>query len=172
MKKIAIYFVAIIAAFTVSAQTNVPVLEREISLHLTGATLPEAIEEIAREGNFSFTYNPAILEKNRTVTVNITRKTVRETLDIVFKGSIAYKAKGNYIILSEADPAAKQEEKTARIEGYIKDKNTGSKVPNASVYQKETLASAVSDNYGYYSIEVPKKNVDANLHVSKAQYTD
>lgn len=47
----------------------------------------------------------------------------------------------------------------ATISGYVSDKASGERLINANVYNKETLQGTTANNYGFYSISLPKGTV-------------
>ena len=158
----------------VFSQSTTPSLERNISINLSNEKPEAALNKIAKQGGFTFSYNPSIIDNSKSITLNVTKKTVREVLNMMFRGKIDFKVKGNYIILQKAKeetvtPAPKDE--TILISGYILNEE-GEKLPWASIYDKQTLASAVSDKYGFYVIELLKKPITAFINISKKSYND
>ncbi|HPR60403.1 MAG TPA: carboxypeptidase-like regulatory domain-containing protein, partial [Prolixibacteraceae bacterium] len=45
------------------------------------------------------------------------------------------------------------------ISGYISDKNSRERLINANVYENNTLQGTTANNYGFYSISLPKGEV-------------
>lgn len=150
----------------------VPVLERKITIQLTNERLPQALTRIGQEGGFTFSYNSDIIDGNRRINLNVTAKPVREILNEIFKGTIRYKEKSNHLILSLAPQIANSSTSVFVISGYVEDQPSGTRLADASVYEKSTLASAVTDQYGYYTIRLDKKDEPVLLSVSKKNYMD
>ncbi|MDZ7646942.1 MAG: carboxypeptidase-like regulatory domain-containing protein [Cytophagales bacterium] len=98
---------------------------------------------------------------------------MRSILNEIFSGSMNYKEKGNYLILTRVAPApVKNNTIIVVINGYVQDESTGDKISNASVYDKHTLASAVTDDFGYFKLKMEKKSDSISLSVSKKNYRD
>lgn len=76
-----------------------PPSERLISVDLRQAPLAQALNQISQAGGFVFAYNPAQIP-SCTITICRTHAPVREILDQVFKGGVAYRSRGNYLILT------------------------------------------------------------------------
>ena len=89
-----------------------PLLDRIITITLEQERMDNALKKISQQGDFTFSYNPAILDPTKTVSATYTDMTVREILDDLFGGTIQYKAHGNYIILTKAPSATKAEAAT------------------------------------------------------------
>jgi hypothetical protein len=84
-----------------------------------------------------------------------------------------YKEKGNYLILTRATPApVKNNIIVVVINGYVQDESTGDKISNASVYDKLTFTSAVTDDFGYFKLKLEKKTDSISISVSKKNYRD
>ncbi len=54
--------------------------------------------------------------------------------------------------------------------GYVSDGETGLKIEKASVYEPVTLASAVTNQYGYYRLKIPTTLPNVNIQVRKQNY--
>jgi Tymovirus coat protein. len=142
-----IFFLSSSAIF--SQAPLAPILERQISISLVNESIPSALNRIGKLGGFSFSYNAAIISSSETVSIEATGKTVREILNEIFKGSMNYKDKGKHLILTRVQATSAKETSTiVIISGYIEDEKTGEKLADASVYEKNTLASAVTISMG------------------------
>lgn len=155
-----------------AGQSNIPILERRITISFADESLPSALNQIAKAGDFSFSYNSSIVSPEETVTLQVVDKSVREVLNMIFKGSKNYKVKSKYLILTQAPPPPSIETTVVIVSGYVEDGKTGEKISDASVFNKETLASAVTDQFGFYKIKLDKKDSSVRLSVSKKDYRD
>jgi hypothetical protein len=176
MKRIycSILFVLVLI-FQAHAQENtVPILERTISINATDEKITSLLNRIGHEGGFSFSYNSAIISSDETVSINADNRLVREILNEVFQGAMNYKQKSNYLILTKAaPPVVKNNTIVFNINGYVADLETGEKIPQASVYEKNSVVSAVTDEYGYFKLRLEKKSTDSlSLSISKKNYYD
>jgi hypothetical protein len=157
------------AAWSSPVQGTTPLLERIISVTFNGDHMDIALQKISRQGAFTFSYNPAIIDFNRTITAAYSALTVREVLDDLFGHALAYKSRGNYIILTKAARAPE----TSRVySGYVVDESTGEKLGDVSVYDPVSLSSAVTDAYGYFQIKIDKPSPDLLLSINKENYAD
>ena len=152
----------------VQAQVSTPPLERVVSVELSGQSTREALKLIETEGRFSFAYRTDIVDQSNMMTRAYVDQTVREILDDLFQGAISYKTKGNYIILRD-NP--KQNSSDVVLEGYIINAANEEKIAYASIYDTTTFASAVSNEYGHYTIKLSTKE-DIYLTVRKAGFQD
>lgn len=147
-----------------------PYLERKISLSLQQESVETSLKRISAAGGFVFSYSPAILEP-KTLTHNFVNKSIREILDEIFKGSVQYKARGKYIILT-ATPKSSLKKEPAIVTGYIVDEATGERLKDVSIYDPITLTSTTSDSYGYFEIQIDKPPEEIILSVNRQNYVD
>ncbi len=161
-----------ITALTSAGQGNIPLLERTLSVTLDDVTLGDALKRVSREAGFTFSYSSKLIDESERVTYSFTNQPVREILDQFFKGTIEYRERGKYVIL------VRGKEKTAEsdakvLSGYVIDEATGERLKNVSVYDPTTLASAVTDEYGFFNLEIKNPTgEEVKLAVNKVQYTD
>lgn len=154
-------------AWVLAAQRPTPVLEKEISVSLTNVNIGTALEKIANQAGFVFSYNPTLINSSKVISVKASKKSVREVLQIVLGETISYRSAGMYVILSKAEA-----KKKVTVSGYVYDKNTGKKLPNTTVYDANTMTSSISNEYGYYELKLPKKEEKVNLVAAKNTYGD
>ena len=162
---------ATVLARAESFDDPVPLLERTITISLEQERLEVALKKISTQAGFIFSYNSKIIDRNKIISERFVGKTVREVLDQIFGGSIQYKARGKYVILTKA---AVDEAKDHRVlTGYVVDESTGKRLQNVSVYDPVSLSSTVTDSYGYFQLKVDEPSgEEIKLAVRKLNYTD
>lgn len=173
MRKFYTILLLVISVVAVAQQKAVPLLERTISISAMNEKVPSLLNRIGQAGGFSFSYNSAIIDPNQNVSLDLTNQTVRNVLNEIFKGSMNYKEKSNYLILTKAPVVpVKNNTVVVIINGYVEDRATGEKIPQASVYDKNSVTSAVTDEFGYFNLKLEKKTDSISLSVSKKNYRD
>lgn len=148
---------------------SVPLLERTITIAFENESIESALKKLSEQGGFVFSYNPSVIQADRRISGNFVDKTVREILDAFFKNTVEYKQRGNYLILTRSESSRKEQ----KVGGYVVDESTGERLKNVSIYDPKTLQSTVTDEYGYFSIDLPESAKDSiKLAVRKHNYTD
>lgn len=150
-------------------QSGTPYLERMLTISFDNERLDAALKKISQQGGFTFSYSPSILEADRIVTYTFVNKTVREILDQLFSGTVQYKARGKYLILTKGVARAKE---TEVYSGYIIDESTGQRLRDVTVYDPVSLQSAVTDQFGFFQIKIDKPPDDLRLAINKQNYSD
>lgn len=145
------------------------VLDRPITVRLSNERLEDALKLISAQNDLNFSYNPNDFDLNRRVAVNSSGKAVRQVLDELFKGTATYKERHNHIILQKA-VVKLEPPKDIIINGYVFDQETGARIAQASVFEKRTLVSAVTNPMGYYRLRLPASLSNPHLEVRKENY--
>jgi hypothetical protein len=160
--------ILLICSGIVRAQNGKPFLEKEISLNIINEKTGKVLERLEQTGGFHFSYPSDLINPGKEISLQVKNKTIRECLSIIFIKEISFRQKGNYIILQKAkSPKADR----IIIKGYVCDQQNGKKIPKVSVYDKQTLASTTTNDYGYYEIEIPG-NKTPEISINKNTYRD
>ncbi|NJO68261.1 MAG: hypothetical protein HC830_02390 [Bacteroidetes bacterium] len=157
---------------TYAQHGDVPLLERGITLQTENIPIEDLLRNISAQADFVFSYNPEVISHIHPLSLNVSNKPVRLVLNQIFKdGKVEYKVKGKYVILKRSG-AVDSNKDNRLFEGYVYDSRTGKKLTQASVYDKTLLASAITDKYGYFSMELPANTPINSLQISKIGYAD
>jgi hypothetical protein len=148
-----------------------PILERKITLSAQNQTVEKVLDEISSQSGIIFSYSPGMIRADARVSLSLQDKSVRYAINSLFSDPVDYKVKGNYIILKGT--AEKQKNVPERtLEGYVYDSGTGGNLSGVSIYNKDLTASAVTDQYGYFRMELNDNTPLASIQVSKVGYAD
>lgn len=153
-----------------SKKNTVPLLEKVLTVTFQNETLAKSLKKIGEQGGFTFSYGSGIVDGDRIINAQFTNKTIREILDTFFQGTITYKERKKHIILLRAETSSKE---SKQISGYVIDEATGTRLRNVSVYDPVSMQSVVTNEYGYFYMEVPKlADQDLKLTINKTLYAD
>ncbi|MCE6990345.1 STN and carboxypeptidase regulatory-like domain-containing protein [Dyadobacter sp. CY323] len=159
---------ALFFAISIGFVKSQDLLEKRISIKISSQPLDETLKKLGDAGNFSFSYSPDIIDIKSKVSIQADNQSIREILTELFKGKVTFRAKRKYIILQKAD--IPEPDENFDLNGYIIDNKTGRKLANASIYETATLASTVSNQFGYYKIRLPVVPGALRLEVRKEDY--
>lgn len=139
-------------------------LERVVTARFSDVSVEEVLSYLSAQGNFKFSYNSSLIDEDKSVELILVNKTIREAIGLLFKGTIRYKVQGQYVILlkAERDPVY--------ISGVVYDAISGKKLPNVSIYERNSLASTVTNQNGYYRIKLNHTKTIFKLSVSGPEY--
>ncbi len=174
--RIVIVSFVMLAASLACAQSH---LAKVVPIQVTAQPVDHVLEILSNKGNFYFSYNSSIINRDSLVTISENNRTVKQLLDLLFKSGFEYRESGNYIIIRRAPikltlvtSGTVTENNFYTVSGYIIDDQTGEKVSYASVYEKQRLASAITNEKGFFRIRLKSKYRTAALTVSKEFYAD
>jgi hypothetical protein len=155
------------------------ILNKTVPLEVARQPLDQVLEILSNKGNFYFSYNSNIIKRDSLITLNERNKTVQQLLEMIFSSGFEFRESGNYIIIRRAPiklrlvtSQAVTEDKMYTVSGYIVDDQTGFKVSYASIYEKDRLASAMTNEQGYFKLKLKSRYKTASLTVSKEFYED
>jgi len=157
------------------AQDN---LNRTVALNVKQKKIAEILTIIGEKGKFYFSYSNDVIKTDSVVSIVSSGQTIKNLLDELFHGRVDYKESPGYIILRPTPYRLTLVPDTLAgpgnvyyISGYVYDDITGKKLYNASVYEKNSLESTLTDQNGYFQLKV-KANGMITLNVSKELYRD
>lgn len=143
------------------------ILNKTVSINVRQQPIAIVLKSMSEQGKFYFSYNSNIIAGDSLVTLNASKKSVKQILDQLFKTNYQYREKGDYLIIL---PAAK--EKSFYIDGHIIDHETNAPVDYASIYSRALLVSALSEDDGHFRLRIKDTSLPITLTVSKVGYGD
>jgi len=180
MKLSTVFNFTILFIFISSATYGQANLQKNISLDVNRQRLDNVLEILSNKGDFYFSYNSNIVKKDSLVSFRASNKTVKEILTQLFNNTYEFKESGNYIIIRKAPirmtlvtQKGVTEEKIYSVSGFVYDEQSGIAINEASIYEKKMLASALTNEEGFFKIKLKSsKSSTAELTVSKEFYED
>lgn len=141
-------------------------LYKNISVQYKNSKIEAALVDIEKKTGLLFSYNPDIFKNFPPLTYSASNMAAKEVLTDILDGGIGFKNRNNYIILFKK----KEEERDFWIMGYISNEATKEYLANASIYEPISLASTLSNKYGYYQIRLKKDLNRIDLKVQKENF--
>ena len=180
MKFRAVFYFTIFLISINSATFGQANLQKSISLEVRNQRLDNVLEILSNKGDFYFSYNSAIIKKDSLVSLRASNKTVKEILSQLFNTTYEFKESGDYIIIRKAPirmtlvtQKSVTEEKIYSVSGFVYDEQSGAAINEASIYEKTILASAMTNEEGFFKIKLKSSRSSmVELTVSKEFYED
>lgn len=151
-------------------------LNRELTLNAPGISMQDALQLLGEETNLNFSYNSALIDNDRVVSIHAQEDKLSRILDDILNEDIRYKVVGNHIVLL-ADKSEKVKPKEVERSGYaisgtIYDSRTGEVIRSATIYDIDGERTSITDNEGFYSILLPATKAYKGLTYCKEGYMD
>lgn len=169
MLRLLVTYLCLLVCVHVSAQKNMPALEREVTLKVSDEPISSVLTKISAQTGVKFSYSPSLVAVDKKVSFVLKKKPTRTVLRIMFGEDVQFKQHGDFIILVAKPPQPEIKEIT--ISGYVYDAN-GDKLTSASILSKSEHLSAVTNQYGYYKMSVPANKFPVKIKVEKENYFD
>ncbi len=154
-------------------------LSGTVTIKAKNQPLHEVLTIISNESNVNFSYNTKSIRRDSLITVNAVNRPLSEVLRMIFNAGYEFKESGNYIIIrrkpvSTSNVVSKSQTNTDyyMISGFVVDDETGEKIPDATVYEKQHLISSMTDAQGFFTLKLKNKYPVASISVSKTDYND
>jgi hypothetical protein len=155
-------------------------LQKPVSINLKNSKLSDALQKIAQRGSFYFSYNGNLVNKDSLITLEVIDQPVLQVLHRLFNNKFEYHEQGKYLIITPAllrlalmNTDLTTDGGTLSVSGLVVDERNGERLMNASVYEKQQLVSALTDEHGYFRLKF-KTGDPASIAItaSKLKYKD
>lgn len=142
---------------------------KTVTLNKSNVPLTVILDEIESQSGYLFLYNKQVVGVDRTASLNVTKVPLTDALEKLFTGTdIAYTIKGQQIVLTKREAAAKESRKIEGVQGRVLDRKTKEPIVGATVIVEGTTKGTTTDSQGRFRIEGNKSLV---LSISYIGYT-
>ncbi|MXV16323.1 hypothetical protein [Hufsiella ginkgonis] len=160
------------------AVNRASLLASNVTLNVSQQRLEDVLNIISKKNNFYFSYGSGI-PADSLVSLKAENITVREALNRLLNGRAEYRESEKYIVLRVMVRrfSIRPEEiisgnREYVISGFIVDEQSSEKVKEASVYERNLLHAALSDENGYFRLRFKGDYSSVVLTASKENYRD
>jgi hypothetical protein len=103
-------------------QENKP-LDKTVTVKADHERLEDVLDELAKKGYFTFSYQSDILKKERLVTLTLKESTLREALELILGNAYEYVGSDDYVVIRRREPMARKEfRRDPEDRKYVKEK--------------------------------------------------
>ncbi|MEB2780097.1 hypothetical protein U3A58_06810 [Algoriphagus sp. C2-6-M1] len=141
-------------------------------------SLRQMLDTLSDQNDFYFSYESTLVQLDKPMGTDQFSGTIGEFLLKELGNTYEYKELPGYIIIRYApekldlDAEMQTRFKTVTVKGYIKNVRTNEVVSQASIYDKNSLASTLTDEKGYFKLKSKKLDSSIWLTLSKENYRD
>jgi hypothetical protein len=98
-------------------------LDKAVTLKADHERLEDVLDELAKKGYFTFSYQSDILKKDRLVTLTIKESTLREALELILGRAYDYVESDDYVVIRRREPIARKEfRRDLEDSAYVREK--------------------------------------------------
>jgi hypothetical protein len=162
-------------AFNSKAQT--PYLEKSVTIRSGMYAYEDLFKQISSQTGVVFSYTG--FDDKQRVSAKFDKQPLRIVLNTLFdNGACGFKLKGKYVIITcKSQPKPKADNASASksnviVNGYILNAEDSSEVAESSVYLRQSKQSALTNEYGYFNLSLPKTADILSISVAKENFRD
>lgn len=142
-------------------------LQKKITVKAKNKPVAEVLKMVEKQGGFYFSYNNNIIREDSLVTVSVTDKTVEQLLVAIFDRKYQFLERNNHLIIQPGASA-----QYWYVSGTVVDKITGEPIGYATVYERNQLVSTMTNEKGYFRLQLREGKTQSSISVSKVSYAD
>ncbi len=154
-------------------------LQHRVQIEATQQPLSAILNEIARQGKFRLSYPSSSIPTDSLVTIHVVNLPIEEVLHQLLGDAYEYRQTYDFLVIRYApkemsfllyESAGTPED--YRISGQMVDKLTGSGIAQVSIYDKQLMATTLTDSEGRFALRVKNVREVIGLTASKALYRE
>ena len=170
----ACFFFLLVSLLGATLHAQSSYLSRKVSVNLPSCSLEVALDEIAKAGNFRFSYDADLIPANRQVTVKAQNMQVNALLKEMLGKDVRPREVGNHVILvrNRSEANKKQPFPVITITGIIRDAADRKPLANATIYETGSKRSAISAGNGTFRLVIPSGRKTGGISFTKSGYAD
>jgi hypothetical protein len=137
------------------------------------------LQKIAAKGDFTFAYNNRAIPADSLISLNGYQGTIYDFLNNTFGSNYEFKEVPGYIVLRHAPNKmnlsivlADNQGQQMQIKGHVVNAHDQQGLPEVSVYEKNQLVSALTDENGDFEMKIPDGRREISLTATKETYRD
>ncbi len=168
IKRITIFILVSILSTLCFAQDEV--LDDKIDVNYKEINIESLLDSLHNSFDYNFSYDPSDLPTDSIVSVYYKQQTLFNILKEIFKHyDLSFKGMGRQIIISYQKRSTTLNNYIT-INGTISSSNTGQKVPLVNIAIKDEPLGTTSNMEGEFSFLIPRKHINAKIHLSSIGY--
>lgn len=149
-------------------------LQSTVTVSCHPCTVEQALEQMEEQVDCTFSYNASQIPLDEQIAQNLPSVSLQNAIETVTGRQLNYVQRGRHLMFieKEAAEAPKPAKKEYVIEGTVRNASTGELVSKATVYTVGDKYSALTNESGYYRLQVSGSKEFIGLSYSKKSYLD
>ncbi|HLI92465.1 MAG TPA: TonB-dependent receptor [Puia sp.] len=136
-----------------------------VTVTIIDQPFPAALAILEMKIPYKFAYSNELARMQKNVSIRATAMPLPDFLQTLFRNTgLSYRIIGDQIVVQQATTAPR-----ITFSGYIRDARTGESLVGASVYAPGLRVGTLSNNYGFYSLTIPRTD-SIGLEISYVGY--
>jgi len=126
-------------------------LESRFNFQANDLSIEDALLQLSEKANCNISFNSNYFKDHQRVTISSDYQTLQYFLKICLKNTAyTFQQEGNSIYLVGVAPPI------YTISGFVEDSLSGERLVSATIYDKQSGKGTITNEYGFYSLSIPK----------------
>ncbi len=132
-----------------------------ITIQESSITIREVLQEITRQTEVGFSFNPKGIEANRIISFYVRRTRLKHVLEaFCAKTNLKYRFIEGVVVLNRSEEIIEEEGIFHTLSGFVTDETSGESLIGATVAVTGTTQGTITNEFGYYAFQLPAGNHD------------
>ena len=140
--------------FLFSFANGQSLLQKKIDFSVNNVSIKKALQELSLTSDINIAFSSSFFKRRKRVSIDVKNESLEKILQHLLKeANVNFVASGEQIILSKAP---KPQPSNFTISGFLEDKDSGERLIGARIYAPDYGKGTISNEYGFYSLTLPK----------------
>ncbi len=144
---------------------NNSALDKKITIEVKNEPVSAILDKISAQAQVFFSYDASLIEADKKVSISVNKKTIRETLDILFDSKFEYKVLAEQIIITKPEAVEVKKKavqlidekpKIITFKGKVIDREEKEVLPYTSILVLGSNIGTVSNTDGEFELKIPE----------------
>ena len=164
------------SAFVSAQKENNSVLDQKITLNIQNQSITSILDSVSSQAKVFFSYDAILIEADKQSNLSVSEKSLRETLDTLFRSKFEYQVIGDQIIIANhsktiaiAEPG-ELKSKIITFRGQVIDRDRKEILPYTGISILRSHIGTISNIDGDFELKIPASMVLDTLVFSHLGY--
>ncbi len=164
-------FALLLISPNIYSQTNIPLLDRSLSLEFANIPLHKVLFSISEEADFNLSFKADIVPADSLISYKCKKKRLEEILPNILPNRIDIKTIGNNVILLNKPTSEKRKESVV-LKGNVIDLRSRDPLQNVTVLEVYGSQSTLTNAIGEFELQLTHKQADLMISIIKSGYKE
>lgn len=168
--KFILIFLFVTFCFGLKAQNELT--DVQFSASYNQKDLADILVDISKRTKVNIAFDPELVSPYTNITLQVKDEKLVDVLDVLLNDrKLGFVISGKQLVVVADNPEVKEFDfPTKELSGYIEDSSSGERLPFAYLYTPDGEITVSTNEYGFYSVQVPEGT--KGLYVSYIGYKD
>ena len=165
-------FIFLFVSFCFGLKAQNELTDVQFSASYNQKDLSVILVDISKRTKVNIAFDPELVAPYTNITLQVNNEKLVDVLDVLLNDrKLGFVISGKQLVIVADNPDIREFEfPTQELSGYIEDSSSGERLPFAYLYTPDGEITVTTNEYGFYSVQVPEGT--KGLYVSYIGYKD